>query len=91
MKYKVVISEGCTANGLEVNGRSWNSEYIPTTLTEEERTEFVNYLFDKIKEGYETGEIGITELVRLFYYDDCEISPTCETCGDSVVTEYREL
>lgn len=91
MKYKVVISEGCTANGIEVNGKSWYSEYTPIRLKEEERTEFVNYLFDKIKECYETGEIDITELVRLFHYDDYKVSPTCETCGDSVVTEYREL
>ena len=91
VKYNIVISEGCTANGVSVNGKEWYGEYQPTRMTEDEREEFVSYLLDKIKEGYETGEIGITELIRLFSYDNYEVSPTCETCGDSVEIEYRKL
>ena len=91
MKYKIEINQGCTAYGTVVNGKDWSGEYPATTMTEEERNEFYEYLLSKIKEGYDDGSICIDDLIRLFHYDGCSWGPVCDQCGDSVMTESWEL
>ena len=78
-KYKIVITEGCTAFGTEINNR--NIIDIP----KEEMDEIIDYLLVKVKESYNQSGTNFEEIVRLLQPDDWEHDPNvCEQCGDAV-------
>ena len=91
MKYKIQTTDGCVAGGTTINGKDWSGEYIPTTMNEEERKDFFEYLMGKIEEEYNDGSIHIDSLISLFHYDDYHCSSPCDQCGDSVTTRTWEL
>jgi hypothetical protein len=80
-KYKIEITEGCTAYGTSINGRD------VVDIHEEEMDEIVDYLLAQIRESYNQSGILFEDIVRLFQYDDYEHdSEMCEQCGDTVST-----
>lgn len=92
MKYKLNISEGCTAGGyLEVNGIAYSCEDTQYELTQEQREKFREDLFAEIRRMFDDGEIGVNDLVQLLHVKDTHYSETCDQCGDTVVTIYYEF
>jgi len=91
VKYKIVISEGCTANAITFNDKDWSGEYEPTLMSVSERNDAVEYLLDQIREGLKDGTVIINELIECFTPDETEYSETCDQCGDSVTTRTWEL
>jgi hypothetical protein len=80
-KYKFVETTGCTAFDFSANGNSLSE------LTDAERSEILDYLLLKIKEGVREQAILLENVVQLFQYDDYEHDPNiCEQCGDTVST-----
>jgi RNA polymerase subunit RPABC4/transcription elongation factor Spt4 len=80
-KYKFVETTGCTAFDFSANGNSLSE------LTDVERSEILDYLLLKIKEGVQEQAILLENVVQLFQYDDYEHDPNiCEQCGDTVTT-----
>lgn len=80
-KYKFVETTGCTAFDFSANGNSLSE------LTDAERSEILDYLLLKIKEGVQEQAILLENVVQLFQYDDYEHDPNiCEQCGDTVTT-----
>jgi hypothetical protein len=80
-KYKFVETTGCTAFDFSANGNSLSE------LTDAERSEILDYLLLKIKEGVQEQAILLENVVQLFQYDDYEHDPNiCEQCGDTVST-----
>lgn len=80
-KYKFVETTGCTAFDFSANGNSLSE------LTDAERSEILDYLLLKIKEGVQERAILLENVVQLFQYDDYEHDPNiCEQCGDTVTT-----
>jgi hypothetical protein len=78
-KYKIVETTGCTAFNFTVNDKSFSE------LSEQEYSEMLSYLFEKIKEGISEQTILLENVVQLFQYDDYEHDPNqCESCGDCV-------
>ena len=93
-KYKIVISEGCTAFYTEVNGKIVGGEYEPSRLSETETSELIDYLCDKLRAGVHTGEICLDSLIQVFEADDYEYDDdddACETCGDTVSRTTYEI
>ena len=85
-KYKIEITEGCTAFGTSINDR--NIQDIP----KEEIDDILDHLFAQIRESYNRSEILFEDIVKLFQYDDYEHDPEiCEQCGDSVSTTIWKL
>jgi len=92
MKYKLNISNGCTASGhLEVNGTSYSCEDKRYELTAEQREKFHTDLFAEIRRRFDDSEIHINDLVELLEIDDTHYSETCDQCGDTQVTTYYEF
>jgi hypothetical protein len=91
MKYKIVISEGCTANAIVFNGKDWVGEYEPMLMSESEKNDAVEFLLEKIREGLKDGTVVINELVQCFLPDKTEWSERCDQCGDSVVAKTWEF
>ena len=92
MKYKLNISNGCTASGhLEVNGTSYSCEDKRYELTAEQREKFHNDLFAEIRRRFDDSEIHINDLVELLEIEDTHYSETCDQCGDNQVTTYYEF
>ena len=80
-KYKIEITEGCTAFGTSINDR--NVLDIP----EKEMDEIVDYLLAQIRESYNQSGILFENIVQIFQYDDYEHDPEpCDQCGDTVST-----
>ena len=80
-KYKFVETTGCTAFDFSANGNSLSE------LTDAERSEILEYLLLKIREGVQEQAILLENVVQLFQYDDCEHdSNICEQCRDTVST-----
>jgi hypothetical protein len=92
MKYKLNISNGCTANGhLDVNGTSYCCEDKRYELTAEQREAFHTDLFAEIRRRFDNNEIHVTDLVELLEIEDTHYSETCDQCGDNQVTTYYEF
>jgi hypothetical protein len=88
MKYKVETHVGCTANTIEVNGKSYYGEDARYSFTDEERKEFNAAFFAELKRMFDDGEIGVYELLQHFDVERTETSDTCEQCGDCVSSTY---
>jgi hypothetical protein len=85
MKYRVTISEGCTAFYTEINEKIVGGEYEPTCLTDEEVDEFVDYLCKKFKTELKEGTVILDDLIKCFQSDRNETDEhDCEQCGDTV-------
>jgi hypothetical protein len=92
MKYKLNISNGCTAGGhLEVNGVAYSCEDPRYELTKEQREKFHEDLFAEIRRMFDDGEIGVNDLVQLLPVEDIHYSETCDQCFDNMVTTYYEF
>lgn len=91
-KYKITISEGCTAFYTEINGKIVGGEYEPTCFNDEETDEFVDYLCEQFKKELKQNTVNLNDLIECFQPDDWETDEhDCETCGDSVHRKYWEL
>ena len=78
-KYKFVETTGCTAFNFTVNDKALSE------VSEQEREEILNYLFEKIKESIKENTIQLESVVGLFPYDDYEHDPEpCSSCYDTV-------
>lgn len=83
-KYKIIISEGCTAFYTTVNDKLTYGEGV-SVMSDDERKEFLEYLLVKIREGVEDNTIDLNTVINIFQYDEWEQDDdTCEQCGDSV-------
>lgn len=92
MKYKLNISEGCTAGGhLVVNGVAYSCEDPRYELTKEQREKFHEDLFAEIRRMFDDGKIGVNDLVQLLHVEDIHYSETCDQCFDQMVTTYYEF
>ena len=79
MKYKIVITEGCTAFDFTVNDKSI------ADLTAEEQSEFVNYLCEQFKSQLQGSTVRLEDLVRVFQSSDWGSDRhNCDQCGDTV-------
>lgn len=88
MKYKVETHYGCTANTIEVNGKSYSGEDPRYTLSNEERKEFERSFFLELKRMFDDRRIGVYELLRHFEVERTETSEYCEQCGDCMTSIY---
>lgn len=80
-KYKIEITEGCTAFNTTINGESISD------LPEEYVDEVVDYILAQIRESYNRKGIGFDSIIQLLDYDTYEHDPTvCGSCGDTVST-----
>ena len=80
-KYKIEITEGCTAYGTSINGRD------VVDIPEEEMDEIVDYVLAQIRESYNRNGTSFENIIQLLDYDDYEHDPTvCGSCGDTVST-----
>lgn len=80
-KYKIEITEGCTAYGTSINGRD------VVDIPEEEMDEIVDYVLAQIRESYNRKGTNFENIIQLLDYDDYEHDPTvCGSCGDTVST-----
>lgn len=78
-KYKIVITEGCTAFGTSINDRDI------IDIPKEEMDEIIDYLFVKVKESYNQSGTNFEEIVRLIQPCDWEHDPEpCGQCFDTV-------
>lgn len=77
--YKIEISEGCTAYHTLVNDVDINN------LTEVQKTDFIDYLLQKLGEGLANNTVSFDTIINAFQYDeyDADVNP-CEQCGDFV-------
>ena len=78
-RYKIEISEGCTAYYTHVNGKDINE------LTNFEKTGFIDYLLQKLGEGVADNTVSLNTLINALQYDeyDVDVNP-CEQCCDFV-------
>ncbi len=77
MKYKITISEGCTAFYTEINGKFVGGE---------------DPRYDFFKEERKQCTVQLDDLIKCFqpdswHYDD----ESCDQCGDTVSTQTWEL
>jgi hypothetical protein len=83
---KFVQTEGCVAYGWSIDGKSLQD------FSKEERDEIFDYLIIKLKERMDDNNICLTDLVKVFHYDDYDYEPiSCDQCGDSVATTTWEI
>lgn len=92
MKYKVELTDGCTATGIYVNDVSYTGEDTRYCLTDEQRKEFEDAVLAEVCRLFRAGELTLWSLFDNISPVDIETSPTaCETCGDYVTTRFYEL
>lgn len=78
-KYKFVETQGCTAFGFDVDGKDDGD------LSNETKSEVVDYLCAKIKQGVEDGAIELSDVVRVFPETDYGTDKEpCSQCFDTV-------
>jgi hypothetical protein len=78
-KYKIEITEGCTAYGTAINNR--NVLDIP----EEEMDEIVDYILAQVRESYNQRGTLFEDIIKLLQPDDWKYDPEpCDQCGDTV-------
>jgi hypothetical protein len=92
MKYKITISEGCTAFYTEINGKFVGGEDPRYDFTEKEIDELIDYLCERFKEERKQCTVQLDDLIKCFqpdswHYDD----ESCDQCGDTVSTQTWEL
>lgn len=74
---KIVIGEGCTGGGLNVDG-------VENTDEKFDQGKILEYLIIKLREKIVTGEVQLESIIRLFPYDDYyQQDEPCEQCGDT--------
>ena len=79
IKFKFVETTGCTAFNFTVNNKPISE------ISEEEKNEILNYLFEKVKESIKENTIQLESIVGLFPYDDYEHDPEpCSSCYDTI-------
>lgn len=79
MKYRIEKSEGCTAYYTQINDK------LLQDLSEYERTDFTDYLLQKIGEGLKDNIISLEAVLDLFQCDEYKYDGSpCDQCGDSV-------
>ena len=91
MKYKIIISEGCTANGVTFNDKDWYGDYEPTLMSESEKNAAVEYLLDQIRERLKDDSVIIQDIIQCFLPDKTEWSECCDQCFDSVISRTWEI
>jgi hypothetical protein len=92
MKYKITISEGCTAFYTEINEKIVGGEYEPTCLTDAETDEFVDYLCEQFKKELKQHTVSLNDLIQCFQPDNWETEDeSCDQCGDSVHRKHWEF
>jgi hypothetical protein len=92
MKYKITISEGCTAFYTEINAKFVGGEDPRYNFLEEEIDELIDYLCERFKEERKQGTVLLDDLIKCFQPDNWETDEhDCEQCGDSVHRRYWEL
>jgi hypothetical protein len=92
MKYKVTISEGCTAFYTEINGKFVGGEDPRYDFTEKEIDELIDYLCEQFKKELKQHTVSLNDLIQCFQPDNWETDEhDCEQCGDSVHRRYWEL
>lgn len=85
-KYRIVISEGCTAFWTTVNDK------MVRDLSKEEFETFLDYILAKIKEGVVNNEASIDTVIRCLRETENEYdSESCEQCGDNVSRSIWEI
>jgi hypothetical protein len=92
VKYKITISEGCTAFYTEINEKIVGGEYEPTCFSDEEIDELIDYLCERFKEERKQGTVLLDDLIKCFqpdswHYDD----ESCDQCGDTVSSQTWEV
>ena len=91
-KYKITISEGCTAFYTEINGKIVGGEYEPTRFDDAETDELVDYLCERFKEELKGSYVQLNDLIECFQPDNWESDEdSCEQCGDTVHRRYWEF
>lgn len=92
MKYKVELTEGCTAFGITVNGLAYRGEDPRYCLSDEQRHEFEEAVLAEVRRTFRDGELPLWYLFDNIQLQSIETSKTpCETCGDYVTTRYYEF
>jgi hypothetical protein len=87
MEYKIEINEGCTSFSTIINDKNWSGEDPRYCLTKEQQDNFIDYLIEKLRIDFKSGEIHIDRLIELYEYDEYESSDySCDTCGDTTST-----
>jgi hypothetical protein len=69
MKYKITISEGCTAFCTEINGKVVGGEDPRYSFTEEKIDELIDYLCERFKEERKQGTVLLDDLIKCFQPD----------------------
>ena len=86
MKYKVEISEGCTAFYTTINDK------LDDELSMEEVDEFVDYLCEKFKQELRGSTVVLNDLIQCFQPVNWESdNHSCDQCGDSVHRTFWEF
>jgi hypothetical protein len=92
VKYKITISEGCTAFYTEINGKFVGGEDPRYDFTEKEIDELIDYLCEQFKKELKQHTVSLNDLIQCFQPDNWETDEhDCEQCGDSVHRRYWEL
>jgi hypothetical protein len=92
MKYKINISEGCTSGGcVEVNDSLYSCEDKRYELSLDQREQFHNDLCDELKKLLREQEIAVQDLIKLLPEVRRHYSPTCDQCGDEMITTYYKF
>lgn len=92
MKYKVELSEGCTATGITVNGKAYSGEDPRYCLSDEERKEFEEAALAEVCRAFRDGELSVWNLFDNIQLQTIETSnELCDQCGDYVTTRYYEF
>lgn len=86
MKYKIEISEGCTSFYTSVNDKLWSGEY--DVLSEDEKTEFVDFLCEEFKKQLKDDCVSINDFIRCFQVDESQDGGGCEQCGDHIWRDF---
>lgn len=78
-RYKIEISEGCTAYYTLVN------DVDIKDLSERQKTDFIDYLLQKLREGVADNTVSINTLIQAFQFDEYHYDrESCDQCGDTV-------
>jgi polyhydroxyalkanoate synthesis regulator phasin len=92
MKYKITISEGCTAFCTEINGKVVGGEDPRYSFTEEKIDELIDYLCERFKEERKQGTVLLDDLIKCFQPDSWHYDEEfCDQCGDTVSSQTWEV
>jgi hypothetical protein len=92
VKYKITISEGCTAFYTEINGKFVGGEDPRYDFTEKEIDELIDYLCEQFKKELKQHTVSLNDLIQCFQPDNWETEDeSCDQCGDSVHRKHWEF